>query len=128
MHKLLLSMSLCSFSLCAVVPPLPLEKKAPLLVITKKTQLSDREDVRQILTSFAEVMRYFFIMVQNPERGENIAVGLAGILAHIVQAGKVIMRGSDIMVENDKQLIQEWMATLKSPPKKMYTLIMKNSQ
>lgn len=68
----------------------------------------DKEEVQQIMNSFAGVMQGFFTIVQDPENKENILQGVAGMLGNIIAAGKVIMKGSDIPLTADEETIEKW--------------------
>ena len=76
------------------------------------TAQQDKEEVQQILSSFAGVMQSFFTIVQDPENKDNVLQGLAGMLANVINAGKVIMKGSDILLEADKEIIKKAIAAI----------------
>jgi hypothetical protein len=110
-----------------------LKKEANLLVITRKNtrpswQQSDKKEVQQILASFADIMQCFFKIVQDPENRQNVTLGIAGMLANIVQAGKVIMRGTDILMDSDKKTVEEWLTTIHLPTREICTMITRNNK
>lgn len=124
MHKqLLLIIGGMLFTTSSMTPAITHDtQKLPLFMITrKKTNWSekDKQEVREILASFAAIMQCFFTIVQDPENRQNVTVGIGGILANIAYAGKVIMRGSDILLDQDKEILEEWLDTMPAPAQRM---------
>ena len=82
------------------------------LIITRKNcpkhnnyKESDREDVKQILGSFAGVMQNFFNIVQDPENRGNIIKNLVGMFPNIAQAAKIIMKDDEVSPSSVKKEI-----------------------
>jgi hypothetical protein len=73
---------------------------------------ADQEDVQRILNSFAGVMQCFFRIVQDPENKEQVTNELLGMLANVLQASKVIMKGSDILLDEDKEVVEQQLTSI----------------
>lgn len=86
------------------------QKQIHLYMITRKHNCwqyaeKDKEEVRKILACFAGMMQCFFTIAQNPENKQMVRASLFGILGHLVNAGRVIMRNGDIVIEDTTPVV-----------------------
>ena len=72
----------------------------------------DKEDIKKILGSFLGVIQNFFTIVQDPNNGQNVVAGLAGIFNNVVHAGKVIMKKYNISRDASEDELQKSVALI----------------
>ncbi len=115
----------------------PLKKSTSFFINRKKHRPSwrdiDKEKMRKILLSFADVMQCFFNIVQEPENKQKAAVSVAANIAamffNFLKAGTVIVEKTDILIDSDKQAVRALLTTIDVPPtKEICTIITRNNK
>ncbi len=92
-------------------------KKPKLCIFNQKNlHATDKQDVEHILASFAAVMQCFFNIVQEPKNKQKIALNVANMFLNFLNASKVIVKGSDILLDTDKQKVRDLLTIIDTPP------------